>query len=145
MASQNQIRETVDHTTGETLRSERVYTARYKSEPFVSMSLPASELLHSLTSMKDMRVLLALAELAEFNTNAIFLIASRRQQVMARASVSTAQLSVALRRLREAGILSGSKGEAIIHPGVLWKGNSAVRREKLAELARQVKSNFENE
>lgn len=132
MPSQSHITETIDHATGEVLRSERTYTARRKAQLFMSMELPVCPLLHQLTRAKDMRVLLALGEIAEFNTNAVFLVASRRQQVMAIAGVSSAQLSASLGRLRALGLVRGDKGEAVVHPAAFWKGHSAKKRELLA-------------
>lgn len=142
MASTHYVKETRDHATGEVTTEERVFTARYKSQPFVSLSLPISPLLHALLN-KYGRVLLALAELCEFNTNAVFLVASRRQEVMALAEVSSPQLSGCLKRLREAGIISGGKGEALIHPAVLWKGESARKKDLLARMAKDMNSEFE--
>ncbi len=144
MGSRNQTSLTIDHATGELVREEKIYTSKYKTKPFVSVSLPVPDMLHQVLN-KDGRVLLALAELAEFNTNAVFLIASRRQQIMARAGVSSAQLSNVLRRLREAGVILGDKGEAIIHPSVLWKGETVKKNEMLAELGKKVESKFEGD
>lgn len=142
MASREQIHEVTDEN-GQVVRSSRVFTAKYKSQPFITLPLPVSPLLHALSGLKDVRVLLALAELAEFNTNAVFLIASRRLEVMQKADVSSPQLSSCLKRLREAGVISGRKGEAIIHPSVLWKGESAVKKEVLARLAKEAPSTFD--
>lgn len=135
MAANTHIKETVDLTTGEVLRRENSYTVKAKTQPFISIPLPVSALLHQLTSMKDMRVLLALANLSEFNTNAVYLIAHRRQEVMSEAGVSSSQLSTALKRLRVLGLITGRKGEAVINPVVMWKGNSATRKEMIAAIA----------
>lgn len=137
------IQTELDHTTGEMLRTSTTFTKRVKTQPFVSIPIPMSDMLHAVLN-KDGRVLLALAELSEFNTNTVFLVARRRQEVMVRAGVSSAQLSTCLKRLRAAGIVSGAKGEATIHPTVMWKGDTATKKEKLAAMAGEVKSDFDN-
>ena len=135
-------KETVD-ASGRTIRTENEFFVKAKTQPFISIPLPVSGTLHTLTSAKDFRVLLALAELAEFNTNTVFLVARRRQQVMALAQVSSAQLSTALKRLRAAQIVSGPKGEAVIHPSVMWKGDTATKNALLAEQASAATYNYQ--
>jgi hypothetical protein len=141
MASREHVHIETDHTTGEVLRSAKTFTQKVKVQPFISIPFPVSGLLHTLTSAKDFRVLLALAELAEFNTNTVFLVARRRQQVMALAQVSSAQLSSSLKRLRTASIIDGAKGEATIHPTVMWKGDTATKNATLAAGWEAAKSN----
>jgi CRP-like cAMP-binding protein len=136
------IQTELDHTTGELLRTSTTFTKRVKTQPFVSIPLPMSDMLHAILN-KDGRVLIALAELSEFNTNTVFLVASRRQQIMARAGVSSAQLSTSLKRLRAAGIVSGPKGEAAIHPVVLWKGETSAKLALLSARASATKSTFQ--
>lgn len=135
-------KQTLDHTTGELVTTENTFTSRHRTQPFISITFPVPAMLHAIAN-KTTRVLLALAELSEFNTNAVFLVASRRQQVMKVADVSSAQLSACLATLRKHGIIGGGKGEAIIHPTVLWKGDSDTKRGMLAALASSVKSDFD--
>ena len=134
---------TLDHTTGELLTTEKAFTSRHRTQPFISITFPVPLMLHAVAN-KTTRVLLALAELSEFNTNAVFLVASRRQKIMQVAEVSSAQLSVCLNTLRKHGIISGAKGEAIIHPTVMWKGNSDTKRGVLAAMAESVKSDSDS-
>ncbi|GAC1371005.1 MAG: hypothetical protein NVS3B25_19070 [Hymenobacter sp.] len=136
-------REVVD-AHGNRITTENEFFVKAKTMPFISIPLPVSAALHTLTSAKDFRVLLALAELAEFNTNAVFLVARRRQEIMALAAVSSAQLSTCLKRLRASQVVSGPKGEAVIHPSIMWKGDSATKKERLAQLADTTPSTFDN-
>ena len=127
---------------GKTTYTENEFFVKAKTQPFISIPLPVDAALHKLTSAKDFRVLLALAEMAEFNTNTVYLVASRRQQVMKLAQVSSAQLSSCLKRLREATLIYGAKGEATIHADVMWKGDTATKKAVLAARAAAVKSDF---
>ena len=133
------VKEFVD-ADGAVVRTEHEFFVKAKTAPFISLSLPVSSLLHQLTSAKDFRVLFALAEMAEFNTNTVLLVASRRQQVMLMADVTSSQLSLSLRRLRELRIISGAKGEATIHAAVMWKGDTATRNKLLETEAKMVQS-----
>ena len=133
------VREVVD-ADGLVTRTENEFFVRTRTQPFISIALPVSPLLHLLTSAKDFRVLFALAQMAEFNTNTVLLVASRRQQVMLLAEVTSSQLSLSLRRLREAQIISGAKGEATIHASVMWKGDTATRNKLLETEAKLVQS-----
>lgn len=133
------VKEFVD-ADGAVMRTEHEFFVKARTAPFISLSLPMSALLHQITSAKDFRVLFALAEMAEFNTNTVLLVASRRLRVMALADVNSSQLSLSLRRLREAQIISGAKGEAVIHPSVMWKGDTATRNKLLETEAKLVQS-----
>ncbi|UYZ60072.1 helix-turn-helix domain-containing protein [Hymenobacter latericus] len=130
--ARQQVREELNPQTG---RWERKilnqYSQRVKTQLFSMLPHPTSPLLFSITRIKDMHVLLALCEFAEFNTNKVYLTGARRQEVMALAGVTSQHLSNALRRLREKGVLTSGKGEVAIQPSVIWKGTTGRRAEVL--------------
>lgn len=136
-------KQVLDHATGALVTTENTFTSRHRTQPFISITFPVPQMLHAIAN-KTTRVLLALAELSEFNTNTVFLVASRRQKIMQVADVSSAQLSSCLATLRKHGIIGGAKGEAIIHPAAMWKGDTDTKKGMLAALASSVKSDFQS-
>lgn len=129
--------------------SKQTYSKWVASQPFAMLPHPTHPLLFTITHVKDFHVLFGLCEMAEFNTNKIFIHSSRRKELMGRVSMSSQHLANSLKRLREAGIISGGKGEVIINPQVAWRGTSAARQEAIRammpETLATVKSTFESD
>lgn len=131
MAATQQIRETVDYSTGEVTHSERIINRKVASTPFTMLVHPISVLLFEVKHVKDLHVLLAVCEQAEFNTNRVALTGSRRLEIMGLARVTSSQLSACLTRLKRAGLLTGGRGEAVVNPDVLWRGHTAARAKRV--------------
>lgn len=117
-----------NQTTGDWERKgTRTYTQKVAPDQFTMLLHPIHPLLQRITHIKDFHVLLGLCELAEFNSNRVFLIGTRRAELMTLTKMTSQHLSNSLTRLRKMEIISGGKGEALINPNVLWKGQSAAR------------------
>lgn len=121
-----------DPETGNITKTERVYSIKVSPENFFMVFNDMLPLVLSITSIRDMRVLLYLSSIADFNTGKIEFSAAGRVEVCRILKIKTDALTNSIRGLRERGFISGERNTYQLNELIFWKGTTEARR-KLIE------------
>ena len=76
---------------------------------------------------------------AEFNTGKVFLTTGNRAILCKDLNISSNTLTNNLRKLKDANLISGDKGDFVINPQIFWKGDLSVRKKLLEDSEIQIK------
>lgn len=127
----NIITETLDESTGEVVKTFE----RLKSEDFVIIFNSASLLLSTETTPTEIKLLFALFQIVEYNTNKLYITSSRRIELReiigGEKILNNGSFSTAFRGLIDKKILLVSEGNYILSPYFFWKGELSVRTKLL--------------
>lgn len=91
------------------------------------------DLICKLNSFTEVKVLVRLCEIAEFNSGKVSLTAGKRTEFIESLSINKAYLSSSIKSLINKGLLKGDKGEYQINPLVFWKGSLKERNALIKE------------
>lgn len=123
------VHERVDVSTGEiTTIIEKQFQVKVDTEAYF-MIYADSQAIFTLDKIADVKVLLAICELAVYNTGELPMTMKQRRLVSSKAKVSHANLSKNTSRLVEKGFLAVEEGTYYINPRVSWRGDRKKRRE----------------
>ena len=87
---------------------------------------------YELRSAVDIKVLLKMCEMSEYDTGAVLLPSGLRESLCNFLNISSQQLTNSLHTLKSKKFISGSRGSFKINPLYFWKGTSEARRNILA-------------
>lgn len=128
--------EYVDSTTGEVklVETKKLHKITTKSEDrFFQVYYETLASVYQLKYADDLKLLIKLAELAEWNTGRVLLPPTIREEVCKSLEIHTTNLSKSLKRLKEKDLIQGERGDFVINPSVFWKGEKSVREQALKE------------
>ena len=86
-------------------------------------------LLFKLNSAIDRKVFDYFCVISEYNTGAVRLPTPDRERLLETLGIGSQYLTNSIKRLRDAGLISGERGLFAINPCLMWKGNDWKRRE----------------
>lgn len=88
---------------------------------------------YKIKYVKDVMLLVKLAELADYNTGEVTIATKTREDICSELEITKSNLSPIFKRLIELGLLSGEKGVYKINEAVFWKGEASIRKSILKE------------
>jgi len=121
----------VDPETGEITTSSKTYNVKVNYDEFYMVYIENMAGFFNLKSAVEMKVLTKFCMIADFNTGRVLLPSGLRTELLQFLSISSQQLTNAIKHLKENGLLEGEKGTYHINPLVFWKGSNEARRELL--------------
>jgi hypothetical protein len=127
------IVETLDTETGELIpvTTTKTFSIKTNSEEFYMTFVKSASALFNLTSAIDIKVIIKLCMIAEFDTGEVQLSTAKRSQICYTLKIVNQQLSNSIASLKKKGLLSGEKGLFVINPIIFWKGTMKKRDELL--------------
>ena len=128
MSKLQHIEETTDATTGELKTVKKTFAVKSKhKEDFFFVFLSALNAIEPLSRPSDIKVLMHLCSMAEFNTGKVKLAPSDRKRMMDAMKIRPQAFSNSLARLKEVGLITGGRGEYEVSPQYFWKGTTDER------------------
>tara|TARA_R110002020_G_scaffold120231_1_gene274093 strand:- start:11 stop:451 length:441 start_codon:yes stop_codon:yes gene_type:complete len=139
MSKLQHIEETTDAITGELKTVKKTFSVKTKhKEDFFFVFLSALNAMEPLSRPSDIKVLMHLCTMAEFNTGKVALTAQERKRILKALKVKAQSFTNSLARLKTAGLIIGGKGEYVVNPQYFWKGTTdertALLKKRSAEL-----------
>lgn len=124
----------IDPQTGQEVTTFKRYRTRVKTqETFFTTFIGSLQGFYNLTSLTDVKVLTRFCEIAEVNSNTVYLPSGRRKEVCEDLRISSSQLSNSLKNLKDRGLILGSHGVYKLNPVLYWKGSFEARENMLAK------------
>lgn len=128
----NQV-ESVNTETGEITVVEKTFGVKIeKQEEFYMTFIQNMAGFFKLRSVVDIKLIVKLCQMAEFNTGKVTLAASTRLDLCNELCISNQQITNAIKSLKQKDLLQGDKGVYMINAMVFWKGDNQTR-EKLVK------------
>ena len=146
MAKLRHIEETLDTTTGEVKTITKTFSVKSKTkEDFFILFLTGLNAICSLSRPSDIKILAIFCSKAEFNTGKVRLTATDRKEIMDKLKIKPQSFSNSLKRLKDNGLLEGSRGAYEINPQCFWKGTTDERNRLLRERSADLLLKFRDE
>jgi len=134
MAKLRHKEEIIDGQTGEVKTITKTFSVKVKNkEEFYFTFLSGLNAICNLSRPNDIKVLALMCAKAEFNTGIVALSAGDRREITAKLGFSNQSFSNSIRRLKEAGLMSGERGDYEINPHYFWKGTTDERNRLLRD------------
>lgn len=129
-------KEVIDPNTGElvSVTSQKTFTIKTTTESFYMTFINHSKHLFKLNSATDIKLIIKLCELAEYNTGRVILPSPLRKEVCEELEISSQQFSNAVSNLKKKKIIKGTKGLYNINPLIFWKGTTDMRSQILKNI-----------
>ena len=128
MTKLHHIEETVDRKTGEVQTVKKTFSVKSKhKEDFFFVFLSALNAIEPLSRPSDIKVLMHLCSVAEFNTGKVNLTAEGRKTILKSLKVKAQTFSNSLARLKDTGLITGDRGDYEVNPQYFWKGTTDER------------------
>jgi hypothetical protein len=96
----------------------------------------------NLKSDNARKILVWMCNHAEWNTGKVSLTTALRTQMAEEIDICPNTITNNLKKLKDAKLINGEKGEFQINPQVFWKGELAVRRQMLKDKELQITFQF---
>ena len=128
--------ERIDRETGEIIRCDIKKTHIVRLDPedkFVQIYYEMLRTFYSIKYVSDLKLIIELASMANYNTGEIDLSTKKREVLCDRLGIKKTHLSTSLKRLKELNLIRGEKGSYIIEEAVFWKGDKETRKELMKE------------
>jgi hypothetical protein len=124
----------VSELTGEVQDYEiqKDFIIQNETEPFYLTYIKNLASLFELKSAVEIKVLIKLCCLADFNTGKVVLSPALRKEIYEELKVSANHFTNCLGNLRTKKIIDGSQGTYKINAMMFWKGDDKTRRSMLA-------------
>lgn len=135
----------VDKETGEITETEVKKLVKInmgKQEEFYMTYCQYLAPLYQLTYADDIKLIVKLCELGQYDTGKVQLSSARRGEITETLGLHNSNISKSLKRLVQKQLISGEKGEYQLNPVIFWKGDRAVRKEILRRGGIDVMFNF---
>lgn len=143
-----EMKEYVDKCTGEVKEVEvsKVITINIgRQEEFYMTYCRYMAPMYELTYADDLKLLIKMCELAEYEKGTVFLTQQRRSDILVELGMHTANMSKSLKRLKEKNLITGDRGEYTINHLIFWKGDRSKRLELLRNNGLTATFNFKLE
>lgn len=116
--------------TGEHTEVSKMFKVSTNTEEFYISYVENMAGVFNLKSAVDIKVLIQMCRIAEYNTGRVYLTPKERNEMMQLVGVSTQQVTNSLSNLKRLQLIEGDRGNYDINPAIFWKGDSKSR-EKL--------------
>ena len=125
--------ERVDQETGEVIVTEtrKDFRAKVEVQEFYMVFFEKMASFYGIKNISDMKVMICMCEIAEFNTGIVRMSKVIRQEIVEKTGVSYSNLSKNIKNLVKIGLLIDNGGDYLINPEVFWKGGLKERSEQL--------------
>lgn len=129
----NVIRQVVDEETGVILDSttEKHFVTKVKTDEFFMVFIENLAPFYGLKHPSDIRLMVAMCEMAEFNTGIVKMTKRTRLTLCEKANISVSNVNKNIKRLVDAELLHEDDGDYTINPTIFWKGSTTTRTELL--------------
>lgn len=136
----------VDEDTGQIIQQEESKTivVKVSQEAFFQTYISTLSSLFQLTSLIDMKLMIKLCCLAEYNTGIVRLASKDRKTICEEFEIKPSALSRSLKSLKDKTLISEDDGVYKISPIVFWKGDRKERAKLLAEGKMSLTINFQS-
>ena len=137
--------QTVDPTSGEVIITDthKIHKVILEDEDrFFMVYFNMLKTFYQIKYIKDVLLLVKLAELANYNTGEVLIPTSTRQQLCEELEVSKPYISTAFKRLCDLGLLEGDKGRYKLNEAAFWKGDAKTRKQALKDKGLEFKIKF---
>jgi hypothetical protein len=101
------------------------------ADKFFMVYLSMLRSFYEIKYVKDVFILVKMAEMAEYNTGNVKLTMDDRADICKTINIKSSNLSASLTRLISMNLLAGGKGKYTINAGLFWKGDSKERKRLL--------------
>lgn len=129
----NVIKQVVDTETGEITDTtvEKHFVTKVKTDEFFMVFIENLAPFYGLKHPSDIRLMVAMCEMAEFNTGIIKMTKRTRLTLCEKAQISVSNINKNIKRLVDAKLLHEDDGDYTINPTIFWKGSTTTRTEVL--------------
>lgn len=129
------IRQIKNKDTGEweEMTTSKTFAIPVNEEEFYMTFIKNLSSILNLNSFTEVKVLVKMCEIAEFNTGKVSLTTGKRNDFMEELSINKAYLSASIKSLIMKGLIRGNKGEYQINPLIFWKGSLKERNALIKE------------
>jgi len=119
----------VDEETGQLIVTtiEKVHTIKVNEEGFFMTYISMLRPFYQLEHLADVKLIVKLCELAEFNTGKVSISTAKRKELCDELNISTSNFSKYIKRLKDKELISGGQGEWTVSPALFWKGDRKTR------------------
>lgn len=141
----SQSTQTVDPDTGQIIITDTQKTqvvTLQDEDKFFMVYLSMLQSFYQIKYVKDVMLLVKLAELSDYNTGHVELSAKLRLQICEELGIKPSNLSSTFRRLVDSGLLLGEKGSYTLNAGLFWKGDSKTRKQILKDKGLELNIKF---
>jgi len=123
-----EVEQVVDHKTGEITEEKRVYKRQIEKEKFMMVYLESISGILKINSPIEYKVLLALWEMSEFETNRVILVKPIKEALAAKLKYGFKTVENSISRLAKKDLLV-KKGAGIyfLNPKYFFKGSEIAR------------------
>lgn len=113
------------------VETEKTFVQKIDTEKFYMCFFEKMSSFYGIKHLSDMKLMVAMCELAEFNSGIVCMTQKTRTKLSEKAGISISNISKNLKRLVDIQLISYDAGDYQINPEVFWKGETKVRRELL--------------
>lgn len=130
------IEQRVDTSTGEVVNvtTQKTFTIKTTTDTFYMTFIKHTKSIFKLKSAVDIKLIIKLCELAEYNTGRVILPSPLRKDVCVDLEITTQQFSNAISSLKKKKLITGAQGLYNINPLIFWKGTTDNRVNLLKEI-----------
>jgi len=145
---ESKVRGYLDKSTGEVVEQDisKIITVTLgKKEEFYMTYCNYLASIYELKYADDIKMLIKMCQLAEFDSGIVYLTAKRRAEIVKELNIHTSNISKSLNRLKDKAIIVGDNQEFVVSPVIFWKGDKGKRMEILRKNGLSVTFNFQFE
>lgn len=136
----------IDKESGEEITSRRVIKQTIAREKFMAIYLQDASGYLEIESTVHFKVLFALWQLAEFDTNELILIKSKKEEIAAKLEYAYKTVDNAITQLAKKQIIIRKNTSVYyLNPKFFWKGSEIARSKALEVVLQYNIEDFENE
>jgi hypothetical protein len=145
---QSQSTTTVDPDTGQIIITDvqKTHVVTLQEEDrFFMIYLSMLQSFYQIKYVKDVMLLVKLAELCDYNTGKVDLSTQLRAQICEELGIKPSNLSTTFKRLVESKLLVGEKGSYTVNASLFWKGDNKTRKQVLKDKGLEFNIKFQME
>ena len=128
-----EVKEFVNTQTGEveTIVTSKTFSIQTTPENFYFTFIDTISAFIGVKSALEIRLIIYLCTIAEFNTGKISITAGKRIEIQKYLEIDKTYLSTLLKNLKTKGLIKGNRGEFELNPMLFWKGSLNAREKFL--------------
>ena len=105
-----------------------------EADRFFMVYISMLQSFYEIKYVKDVKLLVKLAELANYNTGHVEISSKLRKYICGELGFNQSNLSATLKRLVVLGLLQGDGGSYQLNAGLFWKGDAETRKQIMREM-----------
>ena len=127
MARYKDVTTVLNMETGDYIVTKREWSEKIKPETFYMSFIENMSGFFKLKSSSDIKLLVKMCTIAEFNTGTVSLATATRITIAEELDITNSQISKSINNLIALKLITGGKGIYTINPSVFWKGDAKSR------------------